>query len=125
MVWRSPITVGPMRGEPVCPTLFQFNARECRRAGASDIMAIDNTSHDRLERSVAELDLDALTAERRRSNPMQPYFPSPPAWADQVLYFALVDRFSDGNEQGTTVDSAGETRPTYRDNDGRPVAGGA
>jgi glycosidase len=88
-------------------------------------MAIDNTSHDRLERSVAELDLDALTADRRRSNPIQPYFPSPPAWADQVLYFALVDRFSDGNEHGTTVDSAGEMRPTYLDNDGRPVAGGA
>jgi glycosidase len=28
------------------------------------------------------------------------YFPSPQAWEDQVLYFLLVDRFSDGNENG-------------------------
>ena len=42
-----------------------------------------------------------------------PFTPSPAAWEDQVLYFLLLDRFSDGNEAG------------YRDNDGNPVAGGA
>lgn len=42
-----------------------------------------------------------------------PFTPSPAAWEDQVLYFLLLDRFSDGNEAG------------YRDNDDNPVAGGA
>lgn len=28
----------------------------------------------------------------------QPYFPSPGDWRDEVLYFLLVDRFSDGRE---------------------------
>lgn len=40
------------------------------------------------------------------------FFPSPAVWEDQVLYFLLLDRFSDGNEQG------------YRDNDGHLVTGG-
>lgn len=43
-------------------------------------------------RRVADLDFtgfDAATAT-----------PSPSEWADQVLYFLLVDRFSDGNEDG-------------------------
>ena len=72
---------------------------------------IDNTSHDQLERSIRELDLAALVAARRSANPAQPYHPSPTAWADQVLYFVLVDRFSDGNEQGTAPDAAGAARP--------------
>src|SRR5688572_20499305 len=29
-----------------------------------------------------------------------PFHPSPSSWADQVLYFLLVDRFSDGREDG-------------------------
>ncbi len=29
-----------------------------------------------------------------------PHHPSPVSWADQVLYFLLVDRFSDGREDG-------------------------
>src|SRR4029450_8818180 len=37
----------------------------------------------------------------------------PAAWEDQVLYFLLLDRFSDGKEQGG-----------YRDGDGRPPPGG-
>src|SRR5829696_4280207 len=39
------------------------------------------------------------------------YHPSPSSWADQVLYFLLVDRFSDGREDG------------YRDVDGTVVPG--
>ena len=39
------------------------------------------------------------------------YTPSPPAWEDQVFYFLLVDRFSDGKEIG------------YRDNNGVKVSG--
>lgn len=41
------------------------------------------------------------------------FFPSPAAWEDQVLYFLLLDRFSDGNEQG------------YRGNNGRRVRRGS
>ena len=40
------------------------------------------------------------------------FHPSPLAWEDQVLYFLLLDRFSDNKEQG------------YKGNDGNPVAGG-
>jgi glycosidase len=32
----------------------------------------------------------------------QSYHPSPADWRDEVLYFLLVDRFSDGNEAGRT-----------------------
>jgi glycosidase len=58
-----------------------------------------------VEKSLKELDLSALT---NRS-----FTPSPAAWEDQVLYFLMLDRFSDGREQG------------YRDNDGKPVTGGS
>lgn len=50
------------------------------------------------EKSLGELDFSSLC---NRS-----FFPSPPAWEDQVLYFLLLDRYSDGREQG------------YRDNGG-------
>lgn len=40
------------------------------------------------------------------------YHPSPGHWEDQVLYFLLLDRFSDGNED------------QYRDNGGKLVKGG-
>ena len=56
------------------------------------------------ERSVTELDLRALTA--------RPFFPSPIAWEDEVLYFLMLDRFSDGRETG------------YRGNDGQMVVTG-
>src|SRR5215211_3869592 len=39
------------------------------------------------------------------------YHPSPAAWEDQVLYFLMLDRFSDEREDG------------YRGNDGTPVNG--
>ena len=42
------------------------------------------------EQRLAELDWDDLTTG--------PFFPSPAAWEDQVLYFLMLDRFSDGNE---------------------------
>jgi glycosidase len=46
-----------------------------------------------VERSLKEIDWAALTAGRA-------YYPSPAAWEDEVLYFLLVDRFSDGREHG-------------------------
>jgi glycosidase len=56
------------------------------------------------EQRLSDLDFRALT---QRS-----FFPSPAAWEDQVLYFLMLDRFSDGNESG------------YRDNDGDLVMAG-
>ena len=58
-----------------------------------------------IEKSLLELDFAGLT--RRK------FTPSPAAWEDQVLYFLLIDRFSDGNEVGG-----------HRDNDGHPVKTG-
>jgi glycosidase len=60
---------------------------------------------ERVERSLLEIDFASLT--RRR------FTPSPAAWEDLVLYFLLVDRFSDGREGGG-----------YRDNEDRPVDAG-
>ena len=57
------------------------------------------------QKSLAEIDLSSLLKARR-------FFPSPTAWEDQVLYFLLVDRFSDGNEKG------------YRDLNGNVVSTG-
>ena len=56
-------------------------------------------------RSVADIDFRALTDRA--------FHPSPAAWEDEVLYFLLVDRFSDGRET------------SYRDNLGELVADGA
>lgn len=56
------------------------------------------------ERALADIDLHAL----RRSS----YHPSPTAWEDEVLYFLMLDRFSDGRETG------------YRGNDGSQVTDG-
>ncbi len=67
-------------------------------------MTIDPTTHDQLERRLQDIDWAAL----RRPH----YTPSPAAWEDQVLYFLMLDRYSDGREQG------------YRDNAGNPVAAG-
>jgi len=60
---------------------------------------------EKIEKSLLEIDFTALTAWK--------HTPSPAAWEDQVLYFLLVDRFSDGNE-----------RSGYRDNNGNPVPSG-
>jgi glycosidase len=56
-------------------------------------------------RSIAEIDFGNLTK--------RPYTPSPDCWADQILYFLMLDRFSDGNEKGG-----------YRDARGQPVTTG-
>lgn len=57
-----------------------------------------------MKTSVRELDFAAL---RRRA-----FHPSPVAWEDQVLYFLMLDRFSDGRELG------------YIDNEDEPVTTG-
>ncbi|GAA3457098.1 alpha-amylase family glycosyl hydrolase [Dactylosporangium matsuzakiense] len=55
-------------------------------------------------RRIADIDFAALTRG--------PFHPSPDDWADEVLYFLIVDRFSDGGERG------------YRDSDGTTVMTG-
>jgi glycosidase len=57
---------------------------------------------------ISDLDLKRLINDRDA-----PYFASPPHWEDQVLYFMLVDRFSDGQEKG------------FLDADGKPVTSGS
>ncbi|MEG3842989.1 alpha-amylase family glycosyl hydrolase [Microcoleus sp. herbarium14] len=44
------------------------------------------------EKTLAELDFTSLRSRK--------FFPSPVAWEDQVLYFLMLDRFSDGKENG-------------------------
>ncbi len=61
---------------------------------------------EKIEKSLLELDFGSLA---RRA-----FTPSPAAWEDQVLYFLLLDRFSDGNEKNG-----------YRDNEDRPVESGS
>jgi glycosidase len=61
---------------------------------------------EKIQKSLLELDFASLT---RRT-----FTPSPAAWEDQVLYFLLLDRFSDGKEAGG-----------YRDNADRPVPDGS
>jgi glycosidase len=85
----------------------------------------DHTTHDLLEKSLAELDLQGYVDLRLRAQPPDPYYPSPAAWEDQVLYFLLLDRFSDGQERGTYVDGDGVVQDAYLDNDGNRVAGGS
>jgi len=59
-----------------------------------------------VEKSLLEIDFAALTRG--------PFTPSPAAWEDQVLYFLVLDRFSDGKETGG-----------YSDIFGRPVTNGS
>jgi glycosidase len=58
-----------------------------------------------MEKRIADINFETLTAGRT-------YFPSPAAWEDEVLYFLMLDRFSDGRETG------------YRDNSGTIVTTG-
>lgn len=56
-----------------------------------------------VEQSLSQIDWPSLKSRR--------FHPSPAAWEDQVLYFVMLDRFSDGRENGV------------RDLEGTPVAG--
>lgn len=42
-------------------------------------------------RSIEEIDLQAIKNNRE-------YYNSPEDWKDQIIYFLIVNRFSDGNE---------------------------
>jgi glycosidase len=54
---------------------------------------------------VSDIDFAAMCVGKK-------FHPSPHAWEDQVLYFLLLDRFSDDKERG------------YKGNDGKPAKGG-
>jgi glycosidase len=67
-----------------------------------------------IEKSLLDLDFAALTRG--------PFTPSPAAWEDQVLYFLMLDRFSDGKEKGGYADASGRpaamgTTPLHRPDD--------
>src|SRR5215468_4935494 len=69
---------------------------------------------EKIEKSLLDLDFAGLT---RRT-----FTPSPGAWEDQVLYFLLLDRFSDGNEKDGYQDDADRpvrdgSTPRYRPED--------
>lgn len=57
------------------------------------------------EQRLENINLNLITSAKH-------FFPSPTSWEDQVFYFLLVDRFSDGNEKG------------YKDNTGKIVETG-
>ncbi|UWX56935.1 alpha-amylase family glycosyl hydrolase [Chlorobaculum sp. MV4-Y] len=71
----------------------------------------DSPALSPVERSLAEIQLTELTAGKT-------YYSSPSTWEDEVLYFLILDRFSDGREHGGFNDVsgnpvvAGETRTT-------------
>jgi glycosidase len=60
----------------------------------------DNPAHQ-VEKSLKQINLSALTDKQR-------YYPSPITWEDEVLYFLLVDRFSDGREHNGFSDGTGK-----------------
>src|SRR5262249_16129376 len=76
-----------------------------RKARSEGPSWVSRAMTEKIEKSLLELDFASLT---RRT-----FTPSPAAWEDQVLYFLLVDRFSDGQE-----------KDGYRDNEDRPVRTG-
>lgn len=54
-------------------------------------------------KSLAEIDLNAMVRAHGS------YHPSPASWEDEVLYFLMLDRFSDGREFGGFLDNKGKT----------------
>lgn len=70
-----------------------------------------------IEKNLEEINLSSLT------DPVnQTFHPSPAAWEDQVLYFLMLDRFSDGNENGGYSCNAGQpvttgTTPLFQEAD--------
>jgi glycosidase len=71
-----------------------------------------------IEQRLADLQLDKILKPR--------YHPSPVAWEDQVLYFLMLDRFSDGKEQSYTDNrgklvTAGSTPPFQFGDEGNAI----
>lgn len=64
-------------------------------------MERDDAYYASIEKSIAEIDLKTLTKDKK-------YYPSPQNWEDEILYFLLADRFSDGKERGGFKNNNGE-----------------
>ena len=64
---------------------------------------MNTTLSSRVEKRLRDIDFRFLVDNRK-------FHPSPASWADEVLYFLFLDRFSDGREQGG-----------FGDIDGNPV----
>jgi glycosidase len=56
------------------------------------------------EKRLSEIDWAALVTGRT-------FYPSPASWDDEVLYFLMLDRFSDGTEHGGFGDASGAPVP--------------
>jgi dienelactone hydrolase/glycosidase len=84
---------------------YDAAADERHRAALHTLFGTHLRGAPAMPRTVADLDFTGLG----------PATPSPSAWADEVLYFLLVDRFSDGREDGvrdlTGAVVAGATPP--------------
>ena len=59
-----------------------------------------DTSYRGVEQRLGDIDFQSLVANRH-------FYPSPQSWTDELLYFLLVDRFSDGKEYGGFCDAEG------------------
>lgn len=75
-----------------------------------------------METRLSEIDFQALCGRK--------FFPSPEAWEDHVFYFLLLDRFSDGKENGFRgndgkVVTTGSTAPFQPADNGNAVTGDA
>ena len=68
-------------------------------------MPVDNNTHHQIERSLGGIDWSQYLGRS--------FTPSPAAWEDQILYFLMLDRFSDGREKD------------YIDNQGNRVSTGS
>ncbi len=73
-----------------------------------------------IEKSLSEIDFNELTSNTK-------YKPSPVAWEDEVLYFLMLDRFSDGNENEYIDNSGnnvinGKTAPYKESDNGNALA---
>ena len=73
--------------------------RHMNRNIKQNLLELDRHTDRNIEQSLLDLDFAALTRG--------PFTPSPAAWEDQVLYFLMLDRFSDGNENGGYADVSG------------------
>ena len=58
--------------------------------------------YDQLPKSLEEIDIQAIVEAHGA------YYPSPANWEDEVLYFLMVDRFSNGREYGGFADAKGK-----------------
>lgn len=88
----------------------------------AEATTFNDGSHDRLEQRLTQLDWAGFVRARQAAGG---YYPSPENWQDEVLYFLMLDRFSDGGERGTDADDQGTIRNAFSDNDGHPVPAAA